>query len=359
VTEEGDDLVQVPRSEWEAMKARMAGLERLVAAPTAASDPAGDGRTDRRGLLKHGAVLAAGVVAGSGALMAASASPAAAASGDSLILGADNDAGNHSTILTAEGVGGSTLLISSNGGGALQVEDGVTPGDLPLTVIVGVSNNASPAARITSQGVGGALQAFVAAAGASGVAVQAENYVATNSSPAVQANTVGTGPAVTGQINNAASSANAVYGTTNGTGAAVVGQITNAASSAVAVGGVTNGLGAAFGGLAVGTGPAVAGPAWGTGPAVVAQVVSSSNSQPAVAATTASTGAALQGTATGTGGRGAILAGVAAQLRLTPASGSTHPTSGQTGDLFVDSTGRLWFCTAGGTTATWGQLQVV
>ena len=33
-----------------------------------------------------------------------------------------------------------------------------------------------------------------------------------------------------------------------------------------------------------------------------------------------------------------------AQLRLVPASASTHHSSGVAGDLFVDSGNRLWFC---------------
>jgi hypothetical protein len=33
-----------------------------------------------------------------------------------------------------------------------------------------------------------------------------------------------------------------------------------------------------------------------------------------------------------------------AQLRMLPSSGTTHPSSGKRGDLFVDKGGRLWFC---------------
>jgi hypothetical protein len=42
-------------------------------------------------------------------------------------------------------------------------------------------------------------------------------------------------------------------------------------------------------------------------------------------------------------GRGGWFVGNAAQIRLEPGSGA-HPESGQTGDLFVDDEGRLWFC---------------
>ena len=52
-------------------------------------------------------------------------------------------------------------------------------------------------------------------------------------------------------------------------------------------------------------------------------------------------------------GRGAVLIGKKAQLRLQPSSATRHPKTGTKGDLFVDSTGRLWFCK--GTTA-WRKL---
>jgi hypothetical protein len=57
----------------------------------------------------------------------------------------------------------------------------------------------------------------------------------------------------------------------------------------------------------------------------------------------------------GTGVRGAQFSGTAAQLTLVPAGGN-HPTSGQDGDLFLDSSKQLWLCTAGGNPATWQQL---
>ena len=52
-------------------------------------------------------------------------------------------------------------------------------------------------------------------------------------------------------------------------------------------------------------------------------------------------------------GRGAVLIGKKAQLRLSPSSATTHPTTGAKGDLFVDSAGRLWFCKG---TTTWVRI---
>jgi hypothetical protein len=55
-------------------------------------------------------------------------------------------------------------------------------------------------------------------------------------------------------------------------------------------------------------------------------------------------------------GRGGVFTGASAQVNLTPGALATHPTNGTRGDLYVDNTGRLWFCKTGGTTATWAQV---
>jgi hypothetical protein len=55
-------------------------------------------------------------------------------------------------------------------------------------------------------------------------------------------------------------------------------------------------------------------------------------------------------------GRGGIFRGAKAQIRLTAGTRTTHPTSGQRGDLYADSSGRLWFCKTSGTRATWKQI---
>jgi hypothetical protein len=55
----------------------------------------------------------------------------------------------------------------------------------------------------------------------------------------------------------------------------------------------------------------------------------------------------------GEGGRGGVFIGDDAQVQLVAATAATHPTFGLRGDLFVDKSGRLWFCKGGG---TWKQL---
>jgi hypothetical protein len=53
-------------------------------------------------------------------------------------------------------------------------------------------------------------------------------------------------------------------------------------------------------------------------------------------------------------GRGGLFSGKLAQLRLNPTRlQATHPSSGATGDFFVDASGRLWFCKGA---TTWVQL---
>jgi len=88
------------------------------------------------------------------------------------------------------------------------------------------------------------------------------------------------------------------------------------------------------------------------------------NAGPGVAGANTSTGAGVAATNSGTGpgvhatsghGRGGIFAGAAAQIQLAPA-GKSHPTSGQRGDLYADTSGRLWYCKTTGAHATWRQI---
>jgi hypothetical protein len=72
--------------------------------------------------------------------------------------------------------------------------------------------------------------------------------------------------------------------------------------------------------------------------------------------TTAGIGVAGVG---GAHGRGGHFAGGAASVRLVPGAAPTHPSTGKAGDLFVDSTARLWYCQKASTAsipAVWKQL---
>ena len=68
-------------------------------------------------------------------------------------------------------------------------------------------------------------------------------------------------------------------------------------------------------------------------------------------AETPGTGIALD--ARSTEGRGGSFRGAKAQIRLYPSTESTHPSTGKRGDLFVDSSGNLWFAKG---PSTWVQL---
>lgn len=122
----GEEMVQVTRADWEAMQGRLARLEQATGLTGGASVPASPdgacagGRTDRRGLLKHGALLAAGAVAGSAVAVVSQAAPAAAANGDSVELGSS---GNSATQATGIEVGATGVAygfgVTDNGLGAV------------------------------------------------------------------------------------------------------------------------------------------------------------------------------------------------------------------------------------------------
>jgi hypothetical protein len=61
--------------------------------------------------------------------------------------------------------------------------------------------------------------------------------------------------------------------------------------------------------------------------------------------------------ATSKSGRGGTFAGKTASVRLVPSNAATHPANGRTGDLFVDNTGRLWYCQQGGNPSVWKQIE--
>jgi hypothetical protein len=166
-------------------------------------------------------------------------------------------------------------------------------------------------------------------------------------------------------------------------GMAVVGTVTGVDASgptAVAASGSTVGIAASGP-----TGIAVK----GTGSAGVAMVATASGAAPTLHATNSGSGPAIQATTQGSSapgtaavvgnsrtatgvlglstgsvgvegrsqtGRGAVFAGASAQVKLMPGSRPTHPSSGETGDLYCDGHGRLWFCKKGGSPATWKQV---
>jgi hypothetical protein len=193
----------------------------------------------------------------------------------------------------------------------------------------------------TTQTVGeGSLS--VANSGTSGHAIVARVTNASNAGISVRASTAGTGHAVLGEATNGTSTNAAVAGTHAGDGCGGSFVQSNASNdSAPAVLGMT-----------AGGAPGVSGFSYGTGIGVLG---ASSTGAAAVRGTNSSTGPAVYAVNTGGGvgvrgesedGRGGSFVGGEAQVRLLPASGD-HPAAGKGGDLFVDSSKRLWFCKGG------------
>jgi hypothetical protein len=94
----------------------------------------------------------------------------------------------------------------------------------------------------------------------------------------------------------------------------------------------------------------------GTGPGLVAQLENPDNLSPAVVAKTLGPGPGLEASATSgaavsassTTGPAAQFSSPVAQLRLKPGA-ADHPSEGESGDVFVDTAGNLWFCKDPGT----------
>ena len=112
-----------------------------------------------------------------------------------------------------------------------------------------------------------------------------------------------------------------------------------------------------------------------TGPAVKGENRHSSNGYAAIYGLTNGTGPGVygEGTAQGNGtsgvargtgsgvygqsdkGRGGRFRGKKAQIRLEPATTTTHPASGDAGDIYLDKSKRLWLCKGG---TSWVRLDL-
>ena len=127
------------------------------------------------------------------------------------------------------------------------------------------------------------------------------------------------GHALTARLAKTSTSQDAVVVSTEGTGRGLLATADNPANGAGTITGITKGTGAAL---------------WGT------------------QANPTATAAAVVGWA-GAKGKGGRFKGGAAAINLSPVSAPTHPASGSAGDLFVDASARLWYCSGG---ASWKQL---
>ena len=123
-------------------------------------------------------------------------------------------------------------------------------------------------------------------------------------------------------------SGDAVYACTSGTGNALVGECQNIEGTGSAVVGVSHGSGHSLIGFK---------PPGAPGDSVVGIGASGAG---VYGSSTTSAGVVGSSTL----GRGGSFSGGRAQLRLSPSSRPTHPEMGLAGDLFLDSSRRLWLC---------------
>ncbi|MDX6206651.1 MAG: hypothetical protein QOF39_2708 [Frankiales bacterium] len=294
---------------------------RQLRAQLRGSAPAGTARVlTRRNLLRAAPVAALG-----GALTAMAASPAAAATGQPLLLGRDNTAGSDTTTLEspltlngrvwAAGISLTGIALNTNGsasvaiqnlagGTSLDVSGGFAEGQTGDAIHAGASGAVAVAAVATDAPVRFSPDirpgTAVTASADRGHALVAATSSTTTSEDAVTIDYAGTSRAVYAQSHNPANINGTVTGVNEGHGTGVWGE-------------QRNNTGPGFGVVGVG----------------------------------------------GSQGRGAQFTGGVAQARLVPGRSSTHPVTGKTGDLYVDSAVRLWFCTrasAGSTAAVWKQI---
>lgn len=348
------DRIRELESQISELQRGLAELSALVAAPLPAPGRA-TALSRRRLLTSVPAVVAAGLAASSaGGLLGAA--PAAAAEGDPVLAGATTDAGSATTTLTSTA---DSVLAVNGGNGEVDIApgqvliqqftatepvlgarfaDGRSSADLVVSGEVGaVAFLTVDGTRTRGQGLRGAPavaarstgSAAVLARGAGGREVDDVGNDVEVVATAVDAAVDGTGTAVlaaaeAGTALRASSSApgtrtDAVVVTTAGLGRGILATSTNRANDVGVVTGVSQGTGAAL---------------WGT------------------AANPDSTFAAVVGFGSAKG-RGGRFRGGAGALTLVPAKAATHPASGEAGDVFVDSSVRLWFCRGG---ATWVRL---
>jgi len=111
---------------------------------------------------------------------------------------------------------------------------------------------------------------------------------------------------------------------------------------------------AAIAGVTSGAGAGVHGSSSGSGNGVRGELFDAAQTQSAILGTTEGTGPAIEGNSIL--GRGGVFRGKKAQVRLVASMATTKPSKGLRGDLFVDSTGRLWYCKTGNSITGWKQL---
>lgn len=278
----------------------------------------------RRGLLRHlgtAAAAAGGLIAASSAL---GPEPAGAVAGN-MRYGASNDAGVDTTWLESSGI----LTFA--------VDNDARAAQAGLMASLTERQNRGIAVLGGTAGLGIGVAGNVSNARSNGIGV----YGVTNGTgTAVHAQTTGSGHAVKARSERADNNSSAVEVVHDGLGRGVEVRLPNAANAS-----------AGFSATTAGSGRAIFGKTTGSGWGLHTVIDNVANSRPSALAQTNGTGPGVEGISTrGVGGR---FTGAGAQVRLVASRSAAPPPEGVRGDLFVDSTGRLWFCKGG---ADWRQL---
>jgi hypothetical protein len=330
-----------PDAGIEALRARVEALEAELAAERSS-------RTlSRRGLLA-GALGASAALAGT----MLGASPAGAATGGNFVLGQANSADTDAT-----------TLASTSADAVLRVQQDSSASGTALDVHVTSTSANGRAVNIQNEGHGPAIVASGAPSGSDAVVevYAADNSAgltlyATNGTGANFSTTSGTAVNLQADTGKALSVVQTNSATTNDT-MTVTHPGTHSAINAAATGNGhalyahAVGSGASVWATGSGKGAAVYGQQSGTGSAVYASVTNSASTASAVYGITNGNAVAVEGVANY--GRGGRFRGRYAQINLVPGLGATHPTSGTSGDFYVDRFARLWFCRNG---TSWVQI---
>ena len=163
------------------------------------------------------------------------------------------------------------------------------------------------------------------------------------------------GSAIFGVVEGPSSIGHGVRAEAEGSGHALYGvKISDVGHCLLAEHNSTTSFYAAVSGVTKGSGPGLHGRGEGSGNGVWGQVTDPTHTQSAVFGTTEGTGAAIHGVSSL--GRGGVFWGKKAQVRLLASTATTKPLKGLRGDLFVDSSGRLWYCKTGNSLTGWKQL---
>jgi hypothetical protein len=287
-------------------------------------------QVSRRGLLKLAGAGAAGAgLAVVGGTLAAQ--PAAASNGGAVILGNGANTATSTTAVFNSGTGFGLKGVAGTQSDITTISTaGVLGSSFSSTGVAGISDSASGYGVFGQNNDGVAIQGRGATVGVEGIRLASSGISGTG---AVRGDTNASGIAGVAGLSSSGPGVSGVRSNFSGISgtAAVLGDTNDSSVDVAGVAGLSK-----------------------SGPGVLGR----STTNVGVQGLSDGGGAGVFGDSVATGGRGGLFRGASdgAQVSLVPAIVSTHPTAGAQGDLFVTKGGQLWFCTTGGSTATWKQL---